>query len=218
MYGSKRSLFVLKLIFLSRGTRLIGFPFTLGFFSKDIILGCASSLRGGLILIVFLFSCSFTISYRIRIIFLGLEKNFSFMTIVLSEENTNFILPVLILFSIMNPFFGTFFVFEFFQLQIFSLLDSSLGLFVLVLGGFLSLFNLKSFFFIFFYTMFFPPTNFLSKVNKIFPLWGELTWIEVTTGKGVLKLTRNIFFSLKNLFLVRMFPFLIFLLLIFSLV
>jgi len=68
--------------FLVRGFCLSGFPFFLGFYSKDLIISSSSFSEGVFIYYVFLGGCAFTVGYRVRLVlraFKGLYKFSSFL-------------------------------------------------------------------------------------------------------------------------------------------
>jgi len=68
-----------KLCFYTRSISLVGFPFAVGFFSKDVILLTGSFLRMNMFcLFMFFLGCLFTVFYRLRLVFYGfLYESFS---------------------------------------------------------------------------------------------------------------------------------------------
>lgn len=61
-----------KLCFFSRGVRLVGFPFSVGFLSKDTILLTGSFLFLNVIsLFLFFTGCLFTVFYTVRLVYYG---------------------------------------------------------------------------------------------------------------------------------------------------
>jgi len=68
-----------KICFYTRSISLVGFPFAVGFFSKDIILLTGSFLVINVFCVfIFFLGCLFTVFYRIRLIFYGfLLESFS---------------------------------------------------------------------------------------------------------------------------------------------
>jgi NADH:ubiquinone oxidoreductase subunit 5 (subunit L)/multisubunit Na+/H+ antiporter MnhA subunit len=63
---------VVKLCFFSRAVRLVGFPFSVGFFSKDTIILTGSFLFLNKIrVLLFFFGCIFTVFYTGRLIYYG---------------------------------------------------------------------------------------------------------------------------------------------------
>lgn len=122
-----------KIYFIIRCLNLIGFPFFLGFYSKDIILSYILFWNRSFIILVFLLSCIFTVRYRIRLLlirFLGFSK---FFTNIRMKENYLFFIPVLILFFF-NLFLGNFFLYNVFFLNLCSIVDYLVGLFVILIG------------------------------------------------------------------------------------
>lgn len=70
-FGSLGSSFFSKTVFFLSCLSLMGFPFSVGFYSKDTILGSIGHVGGGLCYFLFVFSCCFTVAYSIRLIFIG---------------------------------------------------------------------------------------------------------------------------------------------------
>jgi len=70
---------VRKVCFYTSSIRLVGFPFAVGFFSKDVILLTGSFLFINLFCIfMFFVGCLFTVFYRLRLIYYGfLLESFS---------------------------------------------------------------------------------------------------------------------------------------------
>jgi len=90
-YGFRALSFFSFLFFLVRGICLAGFPFYVGFYSKDFIIAGSSLVLGVFFYLVFLIGCFFTIFYSMRLVFFGYShwvKGYSFSFI---EENENFI-------------------------------------------------------------------------------------------------------------------------------
>ena len=211
LFGGFFSSFFVKLFFSLRCIRLIGFPFSLGFYSKDIILGGIIFEWGSLIAILFRVSCCFTVAYRLRLLnlgFIGFLRTDSYLRFA---EDKKFFFPVLILFFL-SLFLGNYFIFYFLPVnRIFSFFELIIGLFVIT-GGFLFFKNRELSYrkFFTFASMINLPSlvsyislNFL----KICSFKDDLTWGELFTRKGVEKVvgeTREALrriFSLKYLYL-----------------
>ena len=63
---------VSKVCFYTSSISLVGFPFAVGFFSKDIILLTGSFLTMNVFCVfMFFVGCLFTVFYRIRLVFYG---------------------------------------------------------------------------------------------------------------------------------------------------
>ena len=100
---------------------LMGFPFTLGFYSKDSILSVLMFNGSRLLLFVFLVSCCFTVAYRVRLIFIGYFYFPSFGCFVSFLEGVNFFAPILFIFFV-RIFRGNFYLIRFLSVSILSLI------------------------------------------------------------------------------------------------
>lgn len=85
--------------FLVSCLSLAGFPFVVGFYSKDSLISYFSGFVGGLFFFVFLLGCVFTVGYRFRLIYAGFYSIFKSSPQVTAAE---------------SPFFGTGVFFLFF--------------------------------------------------------------------------------------------------------
>lgn len=132
-FGSFRDSFFSKIFFSISCLRLMGFPFTLGFYSKDYLLRQLSFYESSLIVYVFLLSCGFTVSYRLRLLYLGFLGNPRFSGSLSYKEQATFFLPVILLY-LRCVFLGNFFAFNFLPPTTFSFVDMSLGIFIILLG------------------------------------------------------------------------------------
>lgn len=68
-YGRSLKNYGSFLYFVVRSLCLCGFPFFLGFYSKDFIISRRSLFRGSFIYFIFLLGCFFTVMYRIRLVY-----------------------------------------------------------------------------------------------------------------------------------------------------
>jgi NADH-ubiquinone oxidoreductase chain 5 len=173
---------------------LSGFPFFIGFYSKDFIISSFSFFGGVFFYYFFILGCLFTVAYRARLIYEGFFLAFGGFCFLSLKETSYFFLPVLFLFFncwvLGGAFYWVFlsdFIFSFF-------------LFDLFFGILLLLFGIITFLYIkIFYRFFF----FLS--NVLFLRWGfnggassfnskfffssfESSWIEVLGGSGIYSL------------------------------
>jgi len=77
---------------------LIGFPFFVGFYSKDFIINSINYHSGLFIFCLFLVGCLFTVIYRVRLILLGYFLVRKFFSFFIFSERWFFFVPVTILF------------------------------------------------------------------------------------------------------------------------
>lgn len=198
-----------KLVFCSRCLSLMGFPFSLGFYSKDLILGVIISGGFSLTIFFFLLGCILTVAYRVRLIslrFLGPGPSFYVSTEF--KEFSFFYFPVTILFFCC-VLLGNFFLFFFFTPVILSFLEFSIGLFLIFLGVLLHFFYFKSYFFFnYFSNILFLSSvfSYFSSVLKIVPRMQEPTWGEIFGGEGVSLLVSRLQFIFKPSFRLYFYP------------
>nr|AST11140.1 NADH dehydrogenase subunit 5 [Sarcoptes scabiei] len=132
--------FMSKMIFMSACLSLMGFPFSLGFYSKDMILMMNTEFME-MKKIIFNLSCMLTVWYSLRIMklgFLNFTKNYSTKN---SKEEGYFFIPSYMIF-IISIFVGNIYMYMFLPpTNLFSLVEIQSGL-IIILGGFL-LFKLK---------------------------------------------------------------------------
>lgn len=200
-YGRLRFLNFSKLFFTFTCLSLCGFPFFLGFYSKDFIISLfINSYSIGIVLLFFL-ACILTISYSIRLIIIAFFR----FPIILKDnsfsEDKYFFLPLFFLYFFCI-FRGNFFIFYFFPPIIFSFLDFFAGILIIFLGififyfSFIGYFSIVIFSSVLFFSFFF--SSFFSKSFKYFPLNFDLSWREILGGMG----TKNFLFLVK-FFLVK---------------
>lgn len=132
-FGSFGFSFSSKLIFSLRCLSLMGFPFSLGFYSKDSIIGDLIFSSFSLFSFVFMLGCCFTVAYRFRLIYIGFMRFPSFFISTSYLEDSYFFLSILFLY-LPCVFLGNFFFFNFLPPVVFSFLDFSIGLLIIVLG------------------------------------------------------------------------------------
>jgi NADH:ubiquinone oxidoreductase subunit 5 (subunit L)/multisubunit Na+/H+ antiporter MnhA subunit len=85
-YGGVR-----KMCFYTSSLRLVGFPFAVGFFSKDIILLTGSFLDLNCFCVfVFFVGCFFTVFYSLRLIYYGFLLESFFFPLKLSSETIRY--------------------------------------------------------------------------------------------------------------------------------
>lgn len=191
LFGAMGSSFFSKLFFSTRCLRLVGFPFSLGFYSKDLVLGAVllnCSFLGGF---VFFLGCSLTVAYSLRLIWMGFIGYPSIGVNLSFSDDFYFFVPVILLYFFCC-FSGNFFFFGFILSPRFTFFESFMGLVVLILGAFLFSFFSLNYFFIFS----FRKTGFLSllsssSISYFFPLLPfkvDHSWSELVGGKGFILL------------------------------
>nr|YP_009306849.1 NADH dehydrogenase subunit 5 [Histiostoma blomquisti]AOR08481.1 NADH dehydrogenase subunit 5 [Histiostoma blomquisti] len=188
-FGSFGILFFSKLFFISSCVSLVGFPFSLGFYSKDLVISCIFSWSSGFFFFIFVLSCFLTVCYSVRLISSSFFLFPSFSSSSSTAESLFFIFPVVVLFMI-SIFFGDFF-FSFFSVPVMiSFLECFLGV-LIILGGVFIYFYMPSFFFVssfvsntFFLSLFSIPV--LSSLYVDFSFFPDYTWFEILGGGGVL--------------------------------
>jgi NADH-ubiquinone oxidoreductase chain 5 len=99
-YGGFSRSSVSYVYLLVRCFSLAGFPFVVGFYSKDSIISYFSGIWGGFCFFVFLLGCIFTVGYRFRLMHSGFYSVFNYSSSVSSSESVFFVFPVFFLFLI----------------------------------------------------------------------------------------------------------------------
>jgi len=202
-FGSLGSSFFSKMIFSISNLSLMGFPFSLGFYSKDTIIGILLFDNFSYISFLFLLRCCFTVAYRFRLIFMGFIMFPSFSCRLRFVEDTYFYYPILFLY-VTCVFFGNFFFFFFLPPLCFSFLDFFFGLFI-IFFGFIFFIYFPSFY-LFLCNMI--RISFLSLISSSgfstnissFSYKGEYSWGEIFGGGGVFSI-----FDFFNSYAVRLY-------------
>ena len=186
-FGSLGSSFFSKLLFSMSRLSLMGFPFSLGFYSKDTILGSLLFNSSSFISFLFILGCCFTVAYSLRLVYMGFINFPSYLGNSVFSEDTYFYLPIIFLYS-MCIILGNFFFFYFLPPLVFSFLDFCLGLFIIV-GGFV-LFKVVPFIYSFLVSMIrisflsILSSSVASRFTPLFSYSGEYSWGEIFGGKG----------------------------------
>jgi len=114
-FGSLGLSFFSKLYFTIRVLRLAGFPFSLGFYSKDSVLSLVSYSRVGGFSFLFFVGCCFTVSYRVRLVYMAFFRFSTFPVLPMFYEDFCFFSLFLLFFFLL--FYWVIFSFSFFYLQ-----------------------------------------------------------------------------------------------------
>jgi len=178
-----------KLLFLMSRLRLSGFPFSLGFYSKDTILGAFGFGSIRLIGALFIVGCLFTVSYSVRLFYIGFFLYPSFPSRVSFELWKYFYFSVVSLFT-RSVFIGNFFFSRFFPPLTLRGVDFFVGLLIILRGILFFSLNLRSYR----VSLITRRITFLSilrsigisKNFKILSFSKESKWGEVIGGKGIL--------------------------------
>lgn len=178
-----------KILFSMRSLSLIGFPFSLGFYSKDRILGEMLFSLSRFSSFMFAFGCCFTVAYRVRLVSIAFYGFPTFFSNLLFKEDKFFYFPIVSLYFFCI-FVGNFFFLNFLPPVLFSFLDFFVGIFI-IMGGFLFFFISPFFYFLnnFLSTISFlsiVTSNFFSRLDSGFNFKFEYMWGELIGGKGVL--------------------------------
>lgn len=198
-FGSLNSSYFSKLIFCTRCLSLSGFPFSLGFYSKDLIVGVLSYNEFSLFSFIFFFGCSLSVAYRIRLISLCFFGGITFSASTEFRDSRFFFIPIIVIFFICVVS-GNFFSFYFFPPLTLSLLDFCVGLVLIFIGIFIFYFS-RPLFLDLFSSMFFLSliTSYFSNILFVFPKKEESSWGELTSGSGFYLLVSYFQLSFKHL-------------------
>ena len=188
-FGSLGSSFFSKLLFSIRRLSLIGFPFSLGFYSKDTILGEVLFNFSSLISFLFILRCCFTVAYRIRLVYMGFINFSTFLNRFSFSEDKFFFYPIVFLYLIC-VFLGNFFFFFFLPPLVLSFIEFFLGL-LNIASGFLVFLVSPGFYFlvssltrISFLSIL--SSSLMSSLTPKFFFKGEYSWGEFLGGGGSL--------------------------------
>jgi NADH-ubiquinone oxidoreductase chain 5 len=205
VFGGSQFSFGSFIFFVSSCVRLAGFPFFIGFYSKDFIILNSSLGLGIFFYLTFLGGCLFTILYRIRLLKLGYGFWFKGFLNSLNLERILVLGPVSFLFFkrwLLGGLFYWLFLSE--TVIFFSLLDVLVGLGLLMLGAlFYKCLALPYILGVFFIRISFM--RWLASRGSSFSLekylhysW-ETSWFEVVGGRGTFKIVSK-FSNLFSLF------------------
>lgn len=99
-YGGFGTSSVSLVYFMVRCLALAGFPFVVGFYSKDSVISYFSGSLGGLCFALFLLGCIFTVGYRFRLVYSGFYSVAKACPQIISSESLYFSVPVFVLFCV----------------------------------------------------------------------------------------------------------------------
>lgn len=177
--------------FMVRGLCLSGFPFFIGFYSKDSILLKRRFMGGLSLYCVFLLGCVLTVCYRVRLLYLGFYSNIKGFSQMSYQERSLFFVFILLIRGICWFGGGTFYWFFLFDFSLYlCLYDYLLGISIMMIGGllFLSFYRTGFLFYRFCRMLFFKWVGDSSntKVFFLIPFFKmEVSWLEVLGGRGI---------------------------------
>lgn len=186
-FGSLGVSFFSKIIFFLSTLSLIGFPFSLGFYSKDRILGSLLFDFSSFTSFFFILGCCFTVAYSLRLVYIGFLLYPSFDVSSYFNDDWFFYFPMVFLY-LSCVFLGNFFFYYFTPPVVLSFLDFIIGLLIIISGFVVFYYFSFNYYFlnlgirIFFLS--FLSSYFLSFLNPRIYFKGEYTWGEVLGGKG----------------------------------
>jgi len=214
-FGSLGSSYFSKLLFVIRRLSLMGFPFSIGFYSKDTLLADIAGGGLGLIRFIFLLGCVFTVAYSIRLIRLGFYYFPSFDVSLIFRDSKIFYFPVRVLYFYC-VFAGGFFFSNLVPPSCLSFMEGVVGLLVIVRGWFCRKAITTTYPLFFFFSIMGGLVNLrsstLSSYLRGLSVFREYTWSEVVGGKGVLffiKSIQSVFLSYFYLYTMFFFIFMI---------
>jgi NADH-ubiquinone oxidoreductase chain 5 len=190
-YGGFASSSVSYVYFLVRCFSLGGFPFLIGFYSKDTIISYFSGEVGGLAALVLMFGCVVTVAYRVRLVLTGFVSVYKGGPTLSLFESAHFVFPVFFLF-VVCVFGGSLFRWLFLSGAGLFLrgVDLLFGVVFVFLGILLSFLFKTSYYFV----GFLGSLSFLrwlraggvSSFFRDFVFYsGESSWMEIAGGGGV---------------------------------
>nr|QYF07809.1 NADH dehydrogenase subunit 5 [Oribatula sakamorii] len=201
-FGGNPFSFVSFLFFVVSCVCLSGFPFYIGFYSKDFIILGSSFGIGCLFYFTFLLGCIFTVLYSFRLVVGAFSSLYSSYSYVSFLENVFFVFSSVFLFMkgwLLGGLFYWSFLFD--SLVFFEGFDVVVGLFLFFFGFFVfSTFSIFYRFVLYLYVIGFlrwfsssGSSIFMSKFS--FHKW-DFSWLEMGGGQGV-----SLFLSSLNLYL-----------------
>ena len=219
-YGAFFFSYTSYLYFLVSCFCLSGFPFFIGFYSKDFIISSVSSFEGFLLYYFFLVGCFCTVGYRLRLLYEAYQCHFKNTSFFVFKESFYFLIPVRFLFFkcwFLGGLFYWYFLFD--MVFFFSFLDLLIGV-VLLIFGFLFFYFFNGF--LSFYSLFdiiFLRWLFMGGVSNLFKFLNfykhEVTWMEIFGGGNLYSILyylnfKSFFFELIGLGVLIFLSFLIF--------
>lgn len=195
-YGSGLRGYISFTYFMVSSFCLAGFPFFIGFYSKDFIIRQGFLGNGLFYFYFFILGCLFTVGYRFRLInmaYFFIFKTFNYLIFV---EKSLFFNSVLLLFFkgwLLGGLFYWFFLVD--ATFFFFMFDLLIGLIILLAGVVLYLFLKWGYWFIFsfgsiYFMRWVGRINFRSYFKSMFFYKNDGGWLEIMGGGGVYKTLR----------------------------
>lgn len=183
-----------SMYFSLRVIRLAGFPFSLGFYSKDVIIRLFSGQRINWITLLFLVGCCLTVAYRCKLVVIRFKGKPTLPTQVHPLEEMYFLIPILTIY-LFCVFAGNFFFFDYLPPVLFSFFDLRLGIIVITLGlTAMSIFcvNYRAQIFFSSISFVYRIITTIPKLLTKFPAKLDMSWGELNRGQGVASATKAI--------------------------
>src|SRR5690606_39007614 len=132
-FGSINQSFFRKTFFCFRCLSLIGFPFFLGFYSKDFIVSLIITQYFRISSIFYATFCCIRASYSLRLIKIPFFHYNCSISLQSRSEDKNFFLPVIIIFLV-RIFIGNFYIYYYLPINCLFFIDYFIGIIIIVLG------------------------------------------------------------------------------------
>jgi NADH:ubiquinone oxidoreductase subunit 5 (subunit L)/multisubunit Na+/H+ antiporter MnhA subunit len=170
---------------------LMGFPFLVGFYSKDVIITEMESVGGLAIVALFFVCCILTVLYTVRILFRGFVNGWVGAPVSGFNERGEFFWPVSVL-LLWCIFSGAFISSSFWlgSLFMFRCLDYFLGVYIILAGTFSILLLVGTYGVVVFFSLMgfvrWLSTGGMSVfLRRMLTFKGEGRWLEVVGGQGL---------------------------------
>ena len=175
-----------KVFFVTRALRLIGFPFSLGFYSKDALLGMGIIDFSRIFGVVFLLSCVLTVSYRVRVIKMSFIGSPKFIPSLGFMDEIYYFLPLVLLYCFCC-FSGNFYFSCFVPVVTYTFTELCIGVLIIAIG---TAFFFSARYYLVYFTMRIVFLQFLSMPMVAAHLKSvdqkiDQTWVETIGALGI---------------------------------
>jgi NADH-ubiquinone oxidoreductase chain 5 len=182
----------MRFLFIAvRSLCLMGFPFFLGFFRKDLVLVILRYGWGGISILAFWFGCLFTITYRIRFVYVCYFYFYSNIRMINTKSSLRYLLPSIFL-LLVCILYGNFFIW-FYCLEFMRFLrggDYILGLVIIFIGIVLFYIidvskSIRPHIYRIIFLFWLRSGGISSSLRRMFLWVVDFSWLESIGGKGV---------------------------------